>query len=178
MKKNVIRLTEAELKQYISKVVKEQTADPAAAAAANKEKVAALTQSLVGQRPQLYLDYGKTKKSHVVSITNIGSSTTNAGVFFFYVKDLAFVTSTGGAMNPQDNMDPIENLRFDCTSPNMLTAMGAGAKGLGAVFCPPMTELVKKAAGCATVDRTPTLASANSKAQATIAEIEITPTLA
>ena len=34
MKKNVIRLTEAELKQYIGKVVKEQTADPAAAAAA------------------------------------------------------------------------------------------------------------------------------------------------
>ena len=62
MKKNVIRLTEAELKQYISKVVKEQTADPAAAGESNKEKVVALSQAFVGKNIQLYLDTQKTKK--------------------------------------------------------------------------------------------------------------------
>lgn len=170
MKKNVIRLTEAELKQYISKVVKEQTADPAAAGEANKAKVAALTQSFVGKNIQLYLDTQKTKKSHIVSVTNIGASTTNAGVFFFYVKDLAFVTSTGGAMNPQDNMGPIENLRFDCTAPMVLVAMGAGGKGLGQVFCPPFTELVRSTADCATVDKTPTFASAKPGVQSNMAE--------
>lgn len=170
MKKNVIRLTEAELKQYISKVVKEQTADPAAAGESNKEKVAALTQAFVGKNIQLYLDYQKTKKSHIVSVTNIGASSTNVGVFFFYVKDLAFVTSTGGAMNPQDNMGPIENLRFDCTAPMVLVAMGAGGKGLGQVFCPPFTELVRSTAACATVDKTPTFASAKPGVQSNMAE--------
>ena len=171
MKKNVIRLTEAELKQYISKVVKEQTADPASEASeANRTKVQALTQAFVGKNIQLYLDYGKTQKGHIVSVQNIGASATNVGVFFFYVKDLAFVSGTGGAIKPQDNSLPIENLRFECTAPNGLVAMGAGGKGLGAVYCPPFTELVKKTAACATVDKTPTFASAKPGVQSNMAE--------
>ena len=176
MKKNVIRLTEAELKQYIGKVVKEQTATPAEAAQVNKAKVSALTDALVGQRPQLYMDFQKSQKSHVVSIENVGISTTNVGVFYFYVKDLAFVTASGAPQTPQDTMGEIKTLTFSCMSPDRLVAAGEG-KNLGPVFCPPMTDIAKKAAGCTTIDKTPTLASAGSGVQSTMAEIQVNPTL-
>jgi hypothetical protein len=170
MKKNVIRLTEAELKQYISKVVKEQTADPAASGEANKQKAAQLSKAFVGKNVQLYLDMGKTQKSHIVSVENIGASTSKVGVFFFYVKDLAFVTSTGGAATPEGTMGAIQMLRFDCTSPDGLVAMGEGGKGLGIQYCPPFTELAKTTAGCTTIDKTPQFASAGSGVQSNMAE--------
>jgi hypothetical protein len=170
MKKNVIRLTEAELKQYISKVVKEQTADPAAAGEANKQKAVELSKTFVGKNVQLYLDMGKTQKSHIVNVTNIGASTNSVGVFFFYVKDLAFVTSTGGAATPQDSMGAIQFLRFDCKAPNGLVAVGEAGKGLGTLYCPPFTELVKTTAACATIDKTPQFASAGSGVQSNMAE--------
>ena len=170
MKKNVIRLTEAELKQYISKVVKEQTADPAAAGESNKEKVVALSQAFVGKNIQLYLDTQKTKKSHIVKVKSIGVSADNTGAFFFYVDDLAFVTSTGGAMNPTDNMGKIEILRFDCKAPMVLVAMMGSGSGLGQVFCPPFSELVRSTAACATIDKTPTFASAKPGVQSNVAE--------
>ena len=54
MKKNVIRLTEAELKQYISKVVAEQTANPAVPNLEDiKVKSDALRQSFAGKHIQL-----------------------------------------------------------------------------------------------------------------------------
>lgn len=170
MKKNVIRLTEAELKQYISKVVAEQTADPAADQEAKKQQVDALRQAFAGKNVQLYLDMGKTKKSHVVNIETVGSYTKGTGIFFFYVKDLAFVTDAGALTDPQDGIGQIKTLKFDCTAPNMLVAIGEGGKSLGAVYCPPFTELAKKAASCVTINRTPDLASAGSGVQSNMAE--------
>jgi hypothetical protein len=160
MKKNVIRLTEAELKQYIGKVVAEQTANPAADQEAKKAKANALRQAFAGKNVQLYLDMGKTKKSHIVNVETVGTSANSVGVFFFYVKDLSFVTDAGGAMDPQDGMGPIKFLRFDCTQPDELFAMGDGGKNLGNVYCPPFTELAKKTATCVTVNRSADFASA------------------
>jgi hypothetical protein len=170
MKKNVIRLTEAELKQYISKVVAEQTADPSVPNPEEiKVKSNALRQSLVGKNVQLYLDSSKTKKSHIVNIVNAGASTKVNGVFYFNTKDLSFVTSTGGDMDPQDGMGAITHLRFDCTEPDQLLAMGQGGKNLGVVYCPPFTDLAKQGASCKTVNLTPDLAAAKPAAPAAVA---------
>jgi hypothetical protein len=171
MKKNVIRLTEAELKQYISKVVAEQTANPSVPNPEEaKVKSDALRQALAGKNVQLYLDPAKTKKSHIVNIVSAGASTKVIGVYFFPVKDLAFLTDTGGAATPEDGMDQIMHLRFDCTQPDELTAMGQGGKALGVLYCPPFSELAKKAAACTTINRTADLASAGSGVQSNMAE--------
>jgi hypothetical protein len=171
MKKNIIRLTEAELKRYISKVVAEQTA-PAAGAVnveAEKQKMNALRTKVVGKNVQLYLDATKTKASHIVNIVTAGFSSTVTGVYYFTVKDLSFVTSTGGEMAPKDGMGPISYLRFDCTEPDELLAMGEGNKQLGSVFCPPFTELVKASVACRTVNRNPDFAAAKPTAPAAVA---------
>lgn len=161
MKKNIIRLTEAELKQYISKVVAEQTA-PAAGMVdmdAEKQKMNGLRTAVVGKNVQLYLDEAKTKKSHIVNIVTAGFSTKVVGVYYFTVKDLSFVTSTGGDAEPQDGMGSIQVLRYDCTEPNGLLALGAGGKNMGPVFCPPFTELVKQNVACKTVNLKPDYAA-------------------
>lgn len=170
MKKNIIRLTEAELKQYISKVVAEQTTDNGAATQeANQANAKVMAQSLRGKNVQLYLDMGKTKKSHLVNITNIGSSKTKVGLFYLWVKDLSYVTDTGGAADPQDGMAPIEFLRFDCTEPNVFLATGGG-KNLGELYNPSLSELAKTGASCATVNRSVDIASAKPTAQSNMAE--------
>jgi hypothetical protein len=171
MKKNVIRLTESELKRYIGKVVAEQTANPSVPNPEEiKVKSDALRQALAGKNVQLYLDPAKTKKSHIVNITGAGASTKIVGVYYFPVKDLSFVTDTGGAADPQDGMEQIVHLRFDCTTPDEITTMGQGGKTLGVVYCPPFSEIAKKAAACTTINRTADLASAGSGVQSNMAE--------
>lgn len=169
MKKNIIRLTEAELKQYISKVVAEQTA-PAAPVdmEAEKAKVNPLRTSLVGKNVQLYLDPSKTKKSHIVKVESIGFSTKIAGVYYIGVKDLSFVTPTGGAAEPQDNLGQVTNLRFDCTEPDQLMTM-VGGRVTATVYCPPFTELFKQGVACKTVDHRPDFAAAKPAAPAAVA---------
>jgi hypothetical protein len=169
MKKNVIRLTESELKRYIGKVVAEQTANPATQDA-NKVNANTLRQSLVGKNVQLYLDMGKTKKSHIVNIVSVGSSQSKVGLFYFYVKDLSFVTDAGGAADPQDGMGAINYLRFDCTEPDQLLAMGEGSKNLGTLYNPQFSEIAKKGAACTTINRTADIASAGSGVQSNMAE--------
>jgi hypothetical protein len=161
MKKNVIRLTESELKQYIGKVVAEQTAPGAVNVEAEKQKANAVRASVAGKNVQLYLDPSKTKKSHIVNVVGVGFSQNQPGVYWVTVKDLSFVTDTGGQMDPQDGTTPITHLRFDCTQPDELYAQGAsGGKNVGVVYCPPFTEMLKQGFACKTVNRTPDLASA------------------
>jgi hypothetical protein len=57
MKKNVIRITESELKNYIRKIVSEQTAP-----AATTPSLDAITKELQGKTVNLFTDAGKTKK--------------------------------------------------------------------------------------------------------------------
>jgi hypothetical protein len=173
MKKNIIRLTEAELKQYISKVVAEQTA-PAAEAVnveAEKQKMTGLRAKVVGKNVQLYLDLAKTKKTHIVNIATAGFSSSVTGVYYFTTKDLSFVTSTGGQAEPGDNMGSITYLRFDCKEPEVLLAHGEGNKILGRVFCPPFTELVNESVACATINRTPDFASVKPAKPAAVAPV-------
>lgn len=160
MKKNVIRLTEAELKQYISKVVAEQTTNPTADQEATRQKMNALQTAVGGKNVQLYLDAAKTKKAHLVKIVTVGYSKTTQGRYFFGVKDLSYVTPSGADTDPQDGMGPITNIRFDCTEPDELFIMGQGGKNLGVVYCPPLNELIKKTVACKTVNLKPDLATA------------------
>jgi hypothetical protein len=57
MKKNVIRITESELKNYIRKIVSEQTAP-----APTTPSLDAITKELQGKTVNLFTDAGKTKK--------------------------------------------------------------------------------------------------------------------
>jgi hypothetical protein len=170
MKKNVIRLTESELKQYISKVIAEQSAAPTAEKE-SVEKTNSLMKAVGGKNVQLYLDSAKTKKSHLVNITQVGFSKTNPGLYWLYTKDLSYVTSTGAQATPTDlsPVAPIKYLRFDCTEPGQFGIMGDGGKNLGVAFCPPLSELVKQTVGCQTVNLKADFAAAKPAVAAPVA---------
>lgn len=165
MKKNIIRLTEAQLKQYISKVIAEQAVPAAAAAAATPpatgNQFATINQALVtavkGKNIQLYGDAGKTKKGHLVQVVSINMN--QEGRVAMQVKDLAFVSQSGAKIAPADNSAELGYLIFDCKYPEYLAGYGVDRKSLSPFYCPSVTQLLDKTAGCQKVSHTADFAS-------------------
>lgn len=106
----------------------------------------------------------------MVNVTSVGFSKSNAGLYWINTKDLAWVTTTGGANTPEDGVGPIKYLRFDCTEPTQFIGMGEGGKNIGTLFCPPLSELIKKTVGCQVVNKTADIATAKPAAPAAAPE--------
>lgn len=110
MKKNVIRLTESELKNYIRKVISEQTAQPIVDI--NKVKA-----ELVGKSVQLFLDAGLTQKSTMVQIKDASVS---GNALDLNVMDLSFVSDYGKEFAVGAGKKKTTSLRFQCDKRDVL----------------------------------------------------------
>lgn len=112
MKKNVIRLTESELKNYIRKVISEQTAQPTVDI--NKVKA-----ELVGKSVQLFLDAGVTQKSTMVQIKD--ASVLANGALSLSVLDLSFVNDYGKELPLREGKKKTTTINFSCQRRDLLT---------------------------------------------------------
>lgn len=149
MKKNVVRITESELKQYIKKVISEQTAQPTVDI--NKVKA-----DLVGKSVQLFLDAGVSQKSTMVQIK--GASVLENGTLSLNVQDLSFVSDFGKELQVREGKKKTTTINFSCQTRDRLgrTMIDSGNKPSGGAvynksFQTKLTELM----GCsAPINRT------------------------
>jgi hypothetical protein len=112
MKKNVIRLTESELKNYIRKVISEQTAQPTV----DLNKIKA---EIVGKSVQLFLDAASTQKSTMVQIKD--ASVLSTGALSLSVLDLSFVTDYGKEIAVGPGKTKTTTINFSCQRRDLLT---------------------------------------------------------
>lgn len=149
MKKNIVRITESELKQYIKKVISEQTAPTVDI---NKVKA-----DLMEKRVQLFLDAGATQKSTMVQIK--GASVLSKGTLSLNVQDLSFVSDFGKELPLPVGKKKTLLINFSCQTRDRLgsTMVDSGNQKSGGVvynksFQAKLTELM----GCsAPTNRTP-----------------------
>jgi hypothetical protein len=136
MKKNVIRITESELIQYIKRVINEQP------------EVNSSVNELLNKNIQLYTDKNKQVKSHMVKITKVDSKNyENINYVVFEVKDLNF-TSDIGTQRPsaQDGKGRITKMEYSCRTPNYLTVVQDGKAVVN--FSPALTTKLKESLNC------------------------------
>jgi hypothetical protein len=153
MKKKIIRITESELKNYIRKVISEQS----------QPQTSSLDE-LLNKKVQLYVDRNKTTPSHIVKIVKIG--TTSGGSIQFDVQDLDFVTDTGAdRTGARDGKGKITSMMFNCKTSNYVGVVQDGKGGI--LFSPSFTDKVKQLVGCQTINRTPDFASVKSSGKDT-----------
>jgi hypothetical protein len=113
MKKNVIRITESELRQYIQKAINEQ------------EQPNSSVNELLNKNVQLYIDKNKSEKSHMVKIVKIISN--KSDYFVFEVQDLNFTSDIGTARpSAQDGKGRITKIMYGCRNPNVLHVVQNG----------------------------------------------------
>lgn len=139
MKKNVIRITESELRQYIKKVISEQTS--------SSEDMSSMNE-LIGKKVQLYHDMAQKQMGHVVKITKV----TKSGEYFtFDVQDLSALNDMGGERSTEKG--PVTRFSFRCKMANVLETR-QGNKGI-VTYNSGFAAKLKELANCQTIDRTP-----------------------
>jgi hypothetical protein len=134
MKKNVIRITESELRQFIQKTINEQSQPNSS------------VNELLNKNVQLYVDKNKQEKSHMVKIVKINSD--NTDFFTFEVQDLNFTTGSNGTARPsaQDGKGRITKMEYGCRNPNYLTVVQDGKAVVN--FSPSLTTILKGLLNC------------------------------
>jgi hypothetical protein len=143
MKKSVLRLTESELKNYIRKIVSEQTA-PAPQAVDLTKVLAGVKDKTV----QLFLDAGNTQKSTVVKINNVVRGNNS---IVLEVTDLAFVTDYGQSKNLSGGQKRTTSLEFNCDKRQLITRNlvdAQNAKTFGAVYNNGFQKMLTELMGC------------------------------
>jgi hypothetical protein len=149
MKKNVIRLTESELKNYIRKVISEQTAP--STVDINKVKA-----ELVGKSVQLFLDAGLSQKSTMVQIKD--ATVLSDGKLALYVLDLSFVTDYGKEIAVTQGKKKTTAIYFSCEKRDLLTRALVDEKNAntsGVVYNKSLQTKLTELVGCpAPVNRT------------------------
>lgn len=139
MKKNIVRITESELKQYIKKVISEQTS--------SSEDMSSMNE-LIGKKVQLYYDMAQKQMGHVVKITKV----TKSGEYFkFDVEDLSVINDMGGQQSTQKG--PVTGFTFRCKIANALETT-QGNRGI-MTYNSGFASTLKELANCQTIDRTP-----------------------
>jgi hypothetical protein len=113
MKKNVIRITESELKNYIRKIVSEQTAPAPQAVDLTKVK-----SRIIGKNVLLFTDVAEPNgRGSLVRIESIESNP--KGGVVIGVKDLKFFDAYG---NPKESGGTqVQSLAFICNYPTKFT---------------------------------------------------------
>jgi hypothetical protein len=136
MKKNVIRITESELRQYIQKAINEQ------------EQPNSSVNELLNKNIQLYVDKNKQEKSHMVKITKVDSKNyENINYVMFEVQDLNFTSDTGTARpSAQDGKGRITKMQYSCRTPNYLTVVQDGKAVVN--FSPALATKLKGLLNC------------------------------
>jgi hypothetical protein len=115
MKKNIIRLTESELKNYIRKVVSEQTAPAPQAVDLTK-----LKNRIIGKNVLLFTDVAEPNgRGTLVRIESIESNP--KGGVVIGVKDLKFFDAYNNRKGSDTIGQEIKNLRFFCNNPTALS---------------------------------------------------------
>jgi hypothetical protein len=165
MKKNVIRLTETELKNYIRKVISEQTEQP-------KVDINKVKSELVGKSVQLFLDAGVTQKSTVVQIKD--AMVLSNGALTLSVQDLSFVNDYGKELPISAGKKKTTAINFSCGRRDLLTRTMVDSEGKpagGAVYNKSFQTKLTELMGCsAPINRTPDfVASASSQKPADFA---------
>lgn len=115
MKKNVVRITESELKQYIKKVISEQTAPAPQAVDLSQVK-----SRIIGKNVLMFTDVAEPNgRGSLVRIETIESN--NDGGVSIGVRDLKFFDEYG---NPKQNQGTrILSFPFFCTNPKSFNAL-------------------------------------------------------
>jgi hypothetical protein len=136
MKKNVIRITESELRQYIEKAINEQS------------ETNSSVNELLNKNIQLYTDKDKQVKGHMVKITKVDfKNYENVNYVVFEVKDLNFTSDTGIARpSAQDGKGRITKVTYSCRTPNYLTVVQDGKAVVN--FSPTLTIKLKELLNC------------------------------
>jgi hypothetical protein len=164
MKKNVIRLTESELKNYIRKVISEQTAPAAQSSFKKPDPVGLIKTELVGKNVQLFLDAGKSQKYTLVRID--GSQLENNGIWL-NVKDLTYVDDNLQDIKLNTVQKKVFALGFSCATRDAMVAHVEDYRlnqSRVTVFSPQLQEKLTTIMGCpAKLNRSVDLASAQQK---------------
>ena len=164
MKKNVIRLTESELKNYIRKVISEQTAPAAQPSVKKVDPVGLIKTELVGKNVQLFLDAGKSQK---YTIVRIDGSQIESGGIWLNVKDLTYVDDNLQDIRLNTQQKKVFALGFSCASRDAMVAHVEDYRlnqSRVTVFGPQLQEKLTTIMGCpAKLDRTVHIASAPQK---------------
>jgi hypothetical protein len=167
MKKNVIRLTESELKNYIRKVISEQTAPAAQPPVKKSNPVDLVKTELVGKNVQLFLDAGKSQKYTVVRINSSSLLTDNSGAIRLGVTDLTYVDDNLQNIALNATAKKVWALDFTCGKRDSLVCHLEDwrlSQSKITVFGPQLQEKLTTIMGCpAKTDRTVHLSSASQK---------------
>lgn len=160
MKKNVIRITESELKNYIRKIVSEQTVP-----VPPKVDVNQIKSELSGKNVQLFTDAGKSQKYTVVNI--LQNITLGQSGVMLYVNDLTFVDDNRQYKKLEPGQNKVWRLDFACGTRDKLTAHledFRGSQSKVIVYSPQLQEKLTGLMGCpATLNRNVDLASVSNK---------------
>ena len=127
MKKNVIRITESELKNYIRKIVSEQTQPKV-----DVNKAKAIMAELVGENVQLYLDHNNTQKGKMVRIDNITPYSDYSAIEEIKVTDWSIMDGNDQPIKMQQGQTKLYSMSFDCDGKGFWAKVGTETANVGA----------------------------------------------
>jgi len=167
MSKKTIRLTESDLKKYISKVVSEQTSAPVGGGSNSQQKGMGLKRGintdllnpLVGKVASLFRDVNKSQLAAKIKITE--AKPLNDSVIRIKGDDLSMVNQTTGEMNKSFGkievylmckQKELYAFEMDPSTGKSHGAIGAGKvqknKPSVVVYCPSLKKILMNSLGC------------------------------